>query len=161
MSEHEAEPLPGTSHEKPAPRQPTPRDFEMLIDILHMLSGRDAPSPLFHYTSAEALHGIVSKWTLFATDLAFLNDPEEGLFALRRFLETSKDRIERGDDYAKTVVQPLFDLMIKSPVFPYGQERAFVASFSTRSDHLDQWRAYGCDGAGYAIGIRPGALKLD
>jgi hypothetical protein len=40
---------------------------------------------IFHYTTATGLLGILQKFTLWASDLRFLNDAQEAVYALPAF----------------------------------------------------------------------------
>jgi hypothetical protein len=120
---------------------------------------------LFHYTTAAGLLGILSSSTLWATDLRFLNDAQEALYARDLFMEmiwgadpatqpghplhdNAKAFGETFVEYRKWVVKDL-----NSPKFP-----VYVTCFCESGDLLSQWRAYGTD-HGYAIGVKPDVLK--
>jgi hypothetical protein len=45
----------------------------------------NAPSVLYHYTDAAGLRGIVESQTIFASDVEFLNDAQELLYARGTF----------------------------------------------------------------------------
>jgi hypothetical protein len=93
---------------------------------------REAGGVVYHYTSLEALHGIVKKGALWASDASHLNDRAELRYALEnmRFLMSNSRHLRSSQ-------QPL------DAIFRPGLARQFVACFSKARDQLSQWRAYG------------------
>jgi hypothetical protein len=121
---------------------------------------------LFHYTTAAGLLGILRSSTLWATDLRFLNDAQEAVYARELFVEAVRSAENPalqpghhlhhvaqsfGEDFAryKTLVAEELD----SLHFP-----VYVTCFCESGDLLSQWRAYGSD-HGYAIEVKADALK--
>jgi hypothetical protein len=51
----------------------------------------DLPDTVFHYTTAAGLLGILRDSVLWATDLRFLNDAQEAVFARDLFLPALRD----------------------------------------------------------------------
>jgi hypothetical protein len=120
---------------------------------------------LFHYTTAAGLLGILGASKLWATDLRFLNDSQEGIFAqeflveaVRRMdnpvLETGhwahslgQRAIETFEQYRGYTIEAL------QTRFP----AVYVCCFCEVGDLLSQWRGYGAD-HGYAIEVRKDAL---
>jgi hypothetical protein len=111
--------------------------------------------PLYHYTNAIGLKGIIETGRLWATHLGYLNDPSE-----RRHGHTVlSDEIDRR---LATQPGPLHDDMLKSirnVLAPrhIGDHECFVTCFCEKSDLLSQWRAYGSS-SGYAIGFHTGII---
>lgn len=93
---------------------------------------RAAGEVVYHYTSLEALHGIVKQGVLWASDASHLNDRAELRYALEnmRFLMSNCRHLGSNQ-------QPL------DAIFRPGLARQFVACFSKARDQLSQWRAYG------------------
>jgi hypothetical protein len=91
---------------------------------------------LYHYTGASGFLEILRTRQLWATDAAHTNDS----------LELS---------YGPTLVR---EMLAKNPLPAEmrdpGPGAAFVVCFSEDGDSLSQWRAYGGDGLGYAIGFK-------
>lgn len=107
---------------------------------------------LYHYTTPDALIGIIQNRELWATNALYMNDSEEllhGLDIARRLIgDVAK---EAGTDLAKQKANWLLqDLSITGPDHSMP---TYVVSFSEVPDLLSQWRAY-CRGGGFAIGFR-------
>jgi hypothetical protein len=101
-------------------------------------------NPLYHYTSATALVGIVEQGVLRATHFAFLNDSSE---------------IEYGCELALKIIQPQLDIetpgssrqqllkSVREDLKGVTKGREFyVLCFCKKSDILSQFRAYGGKG---------------
>ena len=115
---------------------------------------RQPPVPLYHYTSLETLEKITAKGEIWATDINFLNDKTEYINA-RTFIEkTLRERLDQ-----KSETDAAVDLHLKAMDIRVRSGDVFVASFSTNGDSLPQWRGYGVNGHGVAIGFLPAALK--
>lgn len=95
----------------------------------------------FHYTTTSGLRGILSSKRVWATDHRYLNDGREMVMATTAVLAalTASRALELVE---------LIDLIESNVKHP-----AFVASFSAEADSLEQWRAYGEDGQGFALGF--------
>ena len=111
---------------------------------------------LYHYTTAAGLQGILSRQAVWASDLRFLNDANEGLYAYdvfadsiaqmeNPFLSTAHEEedLERGYEFA------VFKEFVASE-FSSPEDHVFVTCFCESGDLLSQWRAYGSD-HGYSI----------
>jgi hypothetical protein len=115
----------------------------------------DGPPPdvLYHYTSAEGLHGIVESRAILATNVLYLNDTSElsdGWRLLTSELESRPLRLrEKARDYFMCIQQYSEDIPLDH----------FVTSFCQDGDLLSQWRGYGAPGTGYSIGFQASALQ--
>lgn len=128
------------------------------MDIVsEALSQREAAPPpprLYHYTDATGALGILSAGQVWFTHFEYLNDRLEGHYfveVLRRWLARPGEGAERAV-WARLVVAQGLSLL-RSFGTPY------VFSLSEDRDSLSQWRGYGGDGAGYAVGFDGQALK--
>src|SRR4051794_34646457 len=82
-----------------------------------------APANIFHYTSMVGLIGILDSKTLWATDIEFMNDAQEGRYGraeARAALLEMADRIESKNDAG-----------------PGGAEASRVTILRSASDHLE------------------------
>lgn len=94
---------------------------------------------LYHYTSIAGLNGIISSRKVWASDCRYLNDQKELVHAVDLFLS-------RYDGDAKTI--------LSSALLWQRLSRAHCVFSLSRSPRvLSQWRAYGDDGRGAAIGF--------
>lgn len=113
---------------------------------------RDDPpdSLLFQYVDGTGLLGIVNNSEIWVSDVRSMNDTgelEHGLNLIR-----DEGRKSSATDAAKTLLNRMLEIpgRLNSPVC--------ASCFSANPDVLSQWRAYGADGSGYAIGFEPRTL---
>jgi hypothetical protein len=108
---------------------------------------------LFHYTTAAGLLGILDTSALWATDLRFLNDAQEAVYARDLFVEAMRSLDNPALEPEFAGYKDLVARELNSPNFP-----VYVTCFCESGDLLNQWRAYGSD-HGYAIEVKADALK--
>jgi hypothetical protein len=125
------------------------------------------PATLYHYTNAAGLLGIVEKRALWATDVQFLNDGEELIYAAREISVHARSRAE--EICPELSHEPKYDdafgraqrlCGIADGVDGHADGRyaqIFVGCFCRDGDLLSQWRGYGRDG-GFALGFDSGTL---
>lgn len=107
--------------------------------------------PVFHYTDANGLNGILSSNTLWFTDIGHLNDPSEFRFGRDFALDALKSAgAEAGTE---RLVRVFCERMLSGLDKAQQQFAMFVGSFSTNADELGQWRAYADDGQGFCLGV--------
>ena len=101
---------------------------------LRDMANDDADGFLYHYTSLEALNGIITNKTLWASHIKYLNDTSEQKIVR----DLVFDRIMLG---ATTNTKHLIEQMNRLFARDDG---TFVVCFSEDGgDRLSQWRAYG------------------
>lgn len=110
--------------------------------------------PVFHYTDANGLMGILDSNTLWFTDIRYLNDPSEFHFG-REFALTALRRAASKHGSTDTLVKIFCDQMLSGLDAALPEFAMFVGSFSRDKDDLGQWRAYSDDGKGFCLGISP------
>ena len=115
---------------------------------------------LWHYTSGDALLGIIKSHSIWATQLQCLNDNSEYRYPfslLAEVLDLRPGRTEVFQENERSFLSYLGKRFREPPRF-YGD--CFVTCFSGRADDLSQWRAYGGPQGenGYAIGFDAHAL---
>lgn len=123
------------------------------------------PASLFHYTNASGLLSILSNSKIWASDLRFLNDAQEAIYALdlfRRSLTEMENPALNPDhpihkyseEFGATFegYKSMVAAEMGSPKFP-----VYVTCFCEFGDLLSQWRAYGSD-HGYAIELKSSEL---
>lgn len=109
--------------------------------------------PLYHYTTASGLKGILDSKKLWFTDAFHLNDPTEIEYGMKLAVEAFKNVSIK---YNNSVISRFCSGNI--PFFENGHAsyfRYFIASFSTDRDDLGQWRAYSDNGKGFSLGLSP------
>lgn len=110
----------------------------------------ELPPLLFHYTSAESLLGILETDSLWASQIRYLNDAAELLYAAELIVDVVDGRISRCHHSNRRVLETVRDTL---PRLEY-ERFLYATSFSEDGDLLSQWRAYGDAGGGYAVGVR-------
>jgi Protein of unknown function (DUF2971) len=122
-----------------------------------LLSATPPPELLHHYTDRAGLGGIIESKKLWATHIRHLNDDSEIRYS-RELLEAVAERLkpEFGSDWAAGVVCDAVAALANSETTP----DTFVASFCDDGDNLSQWRGYGAQGHGFAIGFNRERLRL-
>ncbi|MGI4821606.1 MAG: DUF2971 domain-containing protein [Janthinobacterium lividum] len=130
-------------------------NFEVYSPALAQHAAVLPPGKLFHYTSPEALIGIVSNKEMWATNTMFLNDASEAKHAIDLAASIIRGRKERGEVSAKNLefVDALTQWIASAA------PRSYVISFTELSDSLSQWRAYCPPSGGYAIGLPAAQLR--
>lgn len=119
--------------------------------LLHQLKSASQPEVAFHYTNAQGILGILRSRAIWATHIEYLNDTVEFTYAR----ELATEVISQLPDKAGAALHSRF-----RSCFLEGIRRrrsrdinVFVTSFSARGDSLSQWRGYGANIGGYAIGF--------
>jgi Protein of unknown function (DUF2971) len=110
-------------------------------------------APLYHYTNLDGLTGILTGKAVWATDYRHLNDPSELKHGIERARELMAAMSLTLDGRACLFLQMVNDLL-SSENFD-DTLRFFVISLSKARDDLGQWRSYGDNGRGFALGLAP------
>ncbi len=121
----------------------------------------DEPEVLYHYTDAAGFIGIVQSRKLRATDIRFLNDPDELRYAwdeLLVALETAKTANPEYSDAYEAALQAI--AMTNAVDLAVSEDRLFSVSFSELSDELGQWRSYAGDAKGVALGFSQKSIAM-
>lgn len=126
------------------------------------------PDILYHYTDAAGLVGIVQHEELWATDVQFVNDGEELLYAAREISTRIRARAEEimprsvelpTDDVAQFQADRLRAIADGAVSHANGKDaHVFVTCFCPPPDLLSQWRGYGRAG-GFALGFDSAAIN--
>jgi hypothetical protein len=126
---------------KPGEQQlPEANPFEVMPEVLCSIPEKS----LCHYTSATGLIGILESKQLYATDVRFLNDSQELLYAVdlaKQYL--TNQPLQSKDDERKAFADFALKLLdTKDNLVVILGTPTFVASFSEENDLLSQWRGY-------------------
>lgn len=109
------------------------------------------PDVLYHYCPSPALPEILRSRVLWLTHQSGLNDLREAVWVVPFIQDEIRRRQTDATKEFFIQLRHQFDLNVLS--------ESYVASFSSDGDVLSQWRAYGMDGDGFAIGFRPQAFR--
>jgi hypothetical protein len=109
-----------------------------------LLTGEEATKitePLYHYTDAGGLRGIVESQKIWFTSYLHLNDPSELIYGMNMVHRLLNEIGEGAHDGLVRrfceIVDDLFQHRKFSDVFGF-----YIASFSRNRDELGQWRGY-------------------
>jgi len=117
---------------------------------------------IYHYTTIATLSSVVSSGELWMSDATFINDRSEleiGLELVRNQLSIASQAAELESYIEKSNAGHVGALLegVKSRLETEKRPEVYVCCFSRESDDLPQWRAYGGQGTGVALGLRAGA----
>lgn len=107
------------------------------------------PETIFHYTTQKGILGIIENKEMWATQIHFLNDQNE-IHLTFKLLDEELDKQIAKNEVPK--VRNLFK-RIKGYLQLIDQNHICISSFCKEGDLLSQWRGYGNQGKGYAIGF--------
>lgn len=112
----------------------------------------DSAEQLFHYTSAEALHGILKdKKTLWLSSVSTLNDASEMLYGAR-VINKLISGVLRSPPAGRHWTLNLASVTRKRYIGDLAHH-SYVACFCSEDDLVSQWSRYGAQGVGFAIGF--------
>ena len=103
---------------------------------------------VYYYCSVETLLNILRNNQIYASDPLKMNDRDELLWFTKTFSDIKgNDELAHGIGYNVSIDK------IAEQLINEGQDNLFVTCFSELDDDLSQWRGYGDDGQGVAIGF--------
>lgn len=117
--------------------------------------------PLYHYTSPAGMLGMTQYGALWLTNLLYMNDTTEYIWALERIKEKLKlyqveIDITSENSFTSTIYARCLGAKASIDLAnPSKEVGAFSFSLSQRKDSLSQWRGY-CPSGGYAISFYEG-----
>ncbi|WP_420595306.1 DUF2971 domain-containing protein [Deinococcus sp.] len=114
------------------------------------------PDTLYHYTSSLGLIGILSNKSFWCTNAYYLNDTQELKHSIKLIEVCIKDFTGGLNHLEKYVLDMTYFMLSDNSV----RDAVFVTCFSESGDLLSQWRAYGENGSGYAIGVNSKHIGL-
>jgi hypothetical protein len=106
-------------------------------------------TPIYHYTDAAGLLGIISTNRIWATDVSFLNDPSEGRLFPEHFIECMRQKPGGLTSLERKIIEEIANGL---ELHASGRS-TYGVSFCGEGDLLSQWRGYGSFGSGYAVGV--------
>jgi hypothetical protein len=111
------------------------------------------PEHLYHYTDLEGVKGIFTSRTLWLSKFTASNDISEILLAIEHFQgfvgrKAAEFTVDEGD-FLRAAADQLEG---------FRRTNVCLASFCEQHDLLSQWRSYGNDGRGIALGFNSAKL---
>jgi hypothetical protein len=113
--------------------------------------------PLYHYTDDVSLRGILSRQRIWCFSHLHQSDPTEFEYSLAIARRVIRDVGASPDFFTKHFCACLDDLLETNRLA--GPFDFYLFSLSKHRDHAPQWREYGKDGYGYAIGFAPSLFQ--
>jgi len=104
---------------------------------------------IYHYTDLNGLMGILHNKGFWLSEARYLNDKEE-LYNGRNLTIKLINNLISKKRYScfKDILLKTIALLEKNEFKGY-----YIASFSSKADNLEQWRAYSKNGSGVCIGL--------
>ena len=125
------------------------------ISIDRLASAFDATPPghLFHYTDLEGVKGIFTSRTLWLSKFTATNDISEIKLAIEHFQNFASAKARALDSAEGTFLRHAAEQLEG-----FRRTNICLASFCEQHDLLSQWRSYGNDGRGVALGFNSAQL---
>lgn len=95
--------------------------------------------PVFHYTGAEGMYGMLTSGSVFASHAVTMNDPREGSYGW----EVIRDRFRTHPPQFAAKFDDVFEQTFSSDGDRSWETPAFVLSGTTLGGNLNQYRLYG------------------
>lgn len=110
---------------------------------------------IYHYCSVEILYNIIKYKELWLSDSSYMNDGEEIIWIDKVVSELLEKKIQESTGEDKMYFQD-----VKTEYEELDHKKHFLTCFSKEKDLLSQWRSYGNDAKGVAIGFDQNLLPL-
>jgi hypothetical protein len=139
-------------------RQLTELGITLGRDWLHRHARAPEPvPPLFHYTGAPAIRGILQSDSIWASGAQYMNDWMEVVYGYDIIMNRLRELVEKRKlaRRSRSVFKDVLRLM-ESPDSPFID--AYFAAFCEKGNLLSQWRAY-AGTQGFAIEFHPLVVK--
>ncbi len=121
---------------------------------------------IYHYCSLDTFVQIIKNKTIRLSDLDKTNDYMEKKWGIELLQDTLKKELENNsilmdlqEDYWYSDDAHNHIEQLNNDIKGYLMHQSLIACFSVEGDLLSQWRAYGQDGEGIAIGFDYDYLK--
>jgi len=140
---------------------PEPRISRRMTAVIGEILKEEPPgAPLYHYTTLYGLRAILDSGTMWASDLGFLNDPEEITYGATVIHGHVSKRLERSPDpIGKAACNSILEATgFRRDSWNAPYSRCFAFSLSEADDLLSQWRGYAPNQDGVSIGFSSKAL---
>lgn len=126
-----------------------------------------APNILYHYCSVDTMLKILQNYCIWLSDAEKTNDkselkyfPEEMEKILLNIVESYQGKVNSDLlTLVKKVIKKLTESVYLGSAYVVQNTKNYICCFSENSDLLSQWRAYGNDGQGVAIGFNAELLS--
>ncbi len=117
-------------------------------------------SVFYHYTGIDSLVGISETNALWASNVYFLNDSEEIIYASNVLEQVIQPRLIFSNQDDDPEIELLKQLQEWAKHFRTTTYNIFIFSLSEQASLLSQWRSYTPHGKGVSIGFLPETLNM-
>lgn len=112
------------------------------------------PNNLYHYCSIPTFMSIVKNKCFWLTDSKYTNDKEE-IRALQDSVRLALNELLSEEKISRETAEQIWG------TYYYNTLPGYISCFSEKGDLLSQWRSYGCDGKGVAIGVNFNEMNVE
>ena len=143
---------------RPRARENAELGISLGRDWMHRHAHAPEPvPPLYHYTSAAAIRGILQSGRVWASGAQYMNDWMEVVYGYDIIMNGLRDLVEKRKlpERSRAVFTDALRLM-ESPDSPFID--AYFVAFCEKGNLLSQWRAY-AGTQGFAIEFDPLVIK--
>lgn len=130
--------------------------FDALDPVFEMTSQPHVPDIIYHYTSGVGLRGILTSDCLHASNIKFMNDKGEMLYAYNLIKQCFD---QEASKYNETDLEWRLLSLLRDFADPFAVIQqsylldVYAICFCEDGNSLPQWRTYSNSGAGYSIGF--------
>lgn len=118
----------------------------------------ELPKIIYHYCSIDSFKAILHSKSLRLSQVSSMNDYYEYTWIRKVIVnEMKKRRDPEGDNYKMSFGEFLFQDYVNTK----NQKEVYCVCFSAAEDELSQWRAYGDNAAGFAIGFKTESIRKE
>jgi hypothetical protein len=139
----------------PPELQAAPREFDAWSQA-QLLKEQDASTPsepLYHYTGEKALKGILEQEKIWCFGHQHQKDRQEFEYSMEIARRVIRDLASSTDPLRRHFCACLMDLLDNNSITSTFE--FYLFSLSRHADDPQQWREYGHQGRGFAIGFAP------
>ena len=129
----------------------------MILDRQYQPAGDEL---VYHYCRSDTFVQIVTSRTMWHTAYYVLNDLMErewGYSIFEKAIEKFRQEIEQTKSENS---EQFFGRVVAAVKASYAYSVVMISCYSLDADVLSQWRAYGENGAGFAVGFSPKLVEM-
>ena len=112
------------------------------------------PEKLYHYCNSSAFMSIIKNKCLWLSDTKYTNDKEE-ICAFKDAVGAALNELVCNKKINEEMANKIWITYV------YNTLPGYISCFSEEDDLLSQWRSYGDDGNGVAIGVDFNSLSIE
>lgn len=118
------------------------------------MDNNEFPEKLYHYCNIDAFMNIIKNKCFWLSDTKYTNDKEE-ICAFKDAVWTALNELVCNKKINEEMADKIWITYV------YNTLPGYISCFSEEDDLLSQWRSYGDDGNGVAIGVDFNSLSIE